>query len=132
MYNPYPPNYNSYYSNNTYNPYPPNYNSYYQNNNTYNPYDHQQRNPTGIHTTQCKTWQNKNFRWVRANHKDFGEILLQPVFTSCDPNPNLSSISANFIRPGNCEIEFSEDFSPLDLSAPVDYNGSIPPKYCRW
>ncbi|MDZ5610660.1 hypothetical protein U2I54_27605, partial [Bacillus pseudomycoides] len=63
---------------------------------------------------------------------DLGRILLQAVFTSCDPDPNLSFISANFIRPGSCEIEFSEDFSPLDLSAPVDYNGPVPPKHCRW
>ncbi|MDZ5610821.1 hypothetical protein U2I54_28550, partial [Bacillus pseudomycoides] len=68
MYNPYPPNYYPYYSNNPYNP---NYNSYHQNNSTYNPHNHQQRNPDG-YATQWMTGENKKFKWVRVNHKDLG------------------------------------------------------------
>ncbi|PGA32074.1 hypothetical protein [Bacillus wiedmannii] len=127
MYNPYPPNYYPYYPNNSYNS---NYYPYHQNNGTYNPYNPQQRDVTRL-ITQCATWENKKFKWVRVNHKELGKILLQTVATNCNPDPNLSFISANFIRPGSCHLEFSEDFSPLDLNAPVDYNGSIPPQHCH-
>ncbi|MED4462668.1 hypothetical protein [Metabacillus fastidiosus] len=92
--------------------------------------------------TQCITWENKKNKWVRVNHKSLGSIYLQVTYTNCDPDPNKSYVSGNFIRPGSSVIEFSDDFSPLDLDAPVDYYGPIPPPsqhtdtdgpyWCQW
>lgn len=129
LYNPYSLNYNSYHSNNTYNPYPPNYSPNHSYN-THNAYQHNRVN--GI--TQCSTWKNLQSKWVHAHHKDLGKILLQVIDTSncTGADPQKDSIGANFFYPGSCELDFSPDFSPLDLSAPVEYHGSIPPKHCRW
>ncbi|PED10793.1 hypothetical protein CON01_30330 [Bacillus thuringiensis] len=132
MYNPYPPNTPNYYrsySSNTYNPNNQYYSPYYH----HNPYDFYYRDADGFGGTSCAPWHGRKYKWFRVHHKDMGKLLFQPLDIYCHAtDPTQSTIAANFFSPGSCEMEVSEDFSPLDLSAPVEYHGSIPPKYCRW